>query len=251
MNSEKFKEKFIRFIMKKWTCPTVCGICILLIFAMSANSFAKYYTRIQAERAASVAIFGSDIKNDEDLWTKPAVAKDGFNGLYTVPVVEPKPDFSEGCARVYLGESPDNYEEEKKVLPYIVLNDAVANQSYSFNVTNCANGKVCEVALSYTLTIEFPDEMPKGVTWTLQKTNADGSNATAINDLTYETLNYGEKSYYKLGRRFSSSVFTFDAGVEEIDTYIIKFSGSNVVYDATDKFYDDMKVTITTTQVTK
>lgn len=245
MNSEKFKEKFIRFIMKKWTCPTVCGICILLIFAMSANSFAKYYTRIQAERAASVAIFGSDLVNAEQFWTKGYTTASGVSGFVTDTSEIKESNIKDGCVRVYLGKN-DNDEVDKK----LSINYH-SNKAYRFNITNNVNGKICEVALSYTITVEFPDTMPKGVTWNLRLSNSDETAITDISNLTTKELQYSDQDYYKLGRNFSSPTFTLAAGVEEIDTYVIQFSGETIDYGVTDRFYDDMKITVTTTQITK
>lgn len=241
MNFEKFKEKFVNFIMKKWTCPTVCGVCILLIFAMSANSFAKYYTRIQEERAASVAVFGTNLRNDEDLWTRPNITEDGFQGSKTATKVEPiasKNNLSAGCVRIFMGSNTTI--DDKAVLPYST------NRDYQFSITNSANGKICEVALQYTITIEFPDVMPNGITWSLKN-----SSGTVINGADLPESEF-TNSYTVMGKTFSHSSFTFAPGVAETDTYTIVFSdGGKVNYESVDKFYDDMRITVVTTQITK
>ena len=245
MNFEKLKEKFVNFIMKKWTCPTVCGICILLIFAMSANSFAKYYTRLQEERAASVAVFGSNIINDEQFWTKGYTTASGVSGFVAQDTVSATDDLSAGCVRIVMGTIQDvnvgteSNPDYRQTVPY------TTNTDYQFCVTNTVNGKVCEVALSYTITIEFPvvsinnedasNIMPLGVTWGITDSNG----------------NVIESGLTLAKKTFSHSSFVLDAGVSDTNTHKIVFSEPGTInHSSTDKFYDDMKITITTTQIT-
>ena len=242
MNLEKFKKKLINFIMKKWTCPVICGICIVLIFAMSANSFAKYYTRVQEERAASVAIYSPNVVNDEQFWTK------GYSGNTTQNTIS-QSNQANGCVRVYMGD--DNVTANAK-LPYVNGIDSnaarLANRSCQISVTNKANGKVCEIALSYTITIEFPHAMPNKMTWHLK--DSSGNN---ISDIVYEAISYDSSDYYKVGYVCRSATFTLSPGVEEVDTYLIVFSEQDgfVSAESTDSFFDDIRVSIQVTQITR
>lgn len=229
-----FKEKFIAFIMKKWTAPIVCGICIVLIFAMSANSFAKYYTRVQEARAAAVAVYVTGISNDEQLWTKGYSTSSNVSGFVPndkVEKVASKNNTTVGCVRIFMGHNTTiagytGVDNSGSVLPY------GNNEDYQFCVTNSANGKVCEVALSYTITIEFPDNMPSGVTWGLKR--SDGTYISSGLTTTSQT--------------FTDSSFTLPAGVATTNYHIIQFADSGVDFTAVDKYFEDLNITITTTQ---
>lgn len=245
MNLEKFKKNLINFIMKKWTCPVICGICVILIFVMSANSFAKYYTKVQEERAASVAIYTSNVGVDEQFWDKGYTNPSGFNGYHIDGSID-KSNIANGCVRVFMTEDIATASE---YLPYVDTTGTLPNRACQISATNSANGKVCEVALKYTITIEFPQEMPKGITWWLK----DLSGNAITPAVTYEKITYGSSDYYKVGYICKSDAFTFPAGVAEVDTYLIEFveKADFVHAESTDRFYDDIRLSIQATQVTQ
>ena len=202
-----FKEKFIAFIMKKWTAPIVCGVCIVLIIAMSADSFAKYYTKVQEERAASVAVYATNVA----LWNGEVV----YNGHVKI-----------------LLHTNSAAKDGTYPLPY---SPGDQNTGCTFQVSNKANGRVCEVRLEYTITITFPKALPSGVTWTVLESNEAG---TYNNDTT---------------RTFTSSSYFFEAGVEKSIGHTIHFkvtSPSNPMNYPQDEYYEDVIIQITATQVT-
>ena len=216
-----FKEKFIAFIMKKWTAPIVCGVCIVLILGMSANSFAKYYTRIQEERSASVAVYATNVGSNQ--YTYKGHVKILFQENYTTN------------QKTY----PLPYYQKYETLTdgTKIGNDADGkNYDCSFYVTNKANGRVCEVRLQYTIKITFPKALPNGVTWTLIGSNEAG---TYNNSTT---------------RTFTSSSYVFEAGVEKNTQHIIRFRCNNPGWDMMayplDEYYEDVIIQITATQVT-
>ena len=145
----------------------------------------------------------------------------------------------------------------KASLPYVTYDasDAVPieterliNSSCQISVTNSVNGKVCEVALKYTITIEFPQEMPNGIDWHLK--DSSGNDITPA--VTREEITYGSSDYYKVGYICKSDAFTFPAGVAEVDTYLIHFVQDDFVHaKSTDRFYDDIRLSIQATQVTQ
>ncbi len=218
-----FKEKFIAFIMKKWTAPIVCGVCIVLILGMSANSFAKYYTRVQEERSASVAVYATTVGSNQ--YTYNGHVKILFQANYTTD------------HNTY----PLPYYQQYKTLEdgtKIGNDDDGKNFDCSFYVTNAANGRVCEVRLKYTITIKFPEgkDLPKGVTWTLIGSDQE---ATYNNSTT---------------RTFTSSSYVFEAGVEKTIEHIMRFkvntAGWDIMSYPPDEFYEDVTIEITATQVT-
>ena len=231
-----FKEKFVSFIMKKWTAPTVCGICILLIFVMSVNSFAKYYTRVQEARAASVAVYCANVGNYEQIWTLGQVAAGNGYALQEVTALTGNDQYNVKKGRVIIYLGTKHSDEAGQALPYD------PNSDYAFLVSNKLGEKICEVALSYTITITFPDSdndpnnnndiLPKGVTWTLEGSDQEGTHYSNTHK----------------SQTFTSSSFTLPAGVHTTNTHKIKFYGTGIDYTTSDKYLEGVTITITTTQ---
>ena len=234
-----FKNKLFLFLTKKWTAPVICSVCIVLIFAMSANSFARYYTRITEERMASVAVYGANVDNAETLWYKQtnltAAEKESNPGVSYI--YKPTTSTSTGRAKIVLHESAKAVQGKIVAEYFQPATDNTAGRAeykkYSFCVANKVNDKVCEVALKYTITVTFPNDLPVGVSWTV-----DGG------------------TYYSNTTRtqtFTGNSYTLPAGIETVKNHTVDFKFTQTtenILNTQDVMLNGVTIKITTTQIT-